>query len=293
MPFDAGAGANITEDDWRLMAANFCGTGVLTGIDNELLVYGDASGMNVKVATGACYINGHYGRNTSIKTLTISAADATNARNDLVVARVDYTTNVIEFDVITGTPAGSPTTPTVTVNSSMYEIALAVVNVPALDTSIASNQVTDTRAWSTKGSGDLSATVAFSAYSSGNTTLNSTPAKLAVNTELFDPGSDYDAATNYRFTAPSKGIYHFDGRVQFTTPGDGNNIAVYIYKNGSAFTEGIVQGFNVGGANSCSLTVSCTVQLNVGDYVELFGSRATGSGNGQGGLAGYLVGRIA
>jgi len=139
----------------------------------------------------------------------------------------------------------------------------------------------------------LKNTVAFSAYSSANITASSTPAKVQLATEEFDEGSDFDAATNYRFTAPYDGIYHFDGIGRITSPGDGNNCGVLLYKNGAAFSATVSAGLNVGGANTLALGVSGTVKLTAGDYVELFVSRATGSGNAQGTLSGFLVGRTA
>jgi hypothetical protein len=36
LPFDAGAGANVTEDNWRKMARHWLGSGVLSNEDNEL-----------------------------------------------------------------------------------------------------------------------------------------------------------------------------------------------------------------------------------------------------------------
>lgn len=137
----------------------------------------------------------------------------------------------------------------------------------------------------------LKNTVAFSAYSSANITASSTPAKIQLATEEFDEGSDFDATTNYRFTAPYNGIYHFDGIARITTPGDANNCNVYLYKNGAAFTATINTGFNNGGGNTISIHISGTVKLTSGDYVELYVSRTTGTGNAQGTLSGFLVGR--
>src|SRR5574337_1500593 len=81
--------------------------------------------MSVLVARGAAYVQGddatdqglYFVYNDATKTLTISSADATNPRKDIVVAHVKDNfhgqagdTWVIE--VITGTPAASPVEPT-------------------------------------------------------------------------------------------------------------------------------------------------------------------------------------
>ena len=137
----------------------------------------------------------------------------------------------------------------------------------------------------------LKSTVAFSAVSTASVTASSTPTKIQLASEIFDEGGDFDSTTNYRFTAPYAGIYHFDARVTLTTPGDGNLCIGYLYKNGSAFTEVINEGVNVGGVNSPNLMFGATVKLAANDYVEVYVSRSTGSGNAQGMFSGHLVGR--
>lgn len=142
-PFDSGAGSNVTEDVWRkFMKYNQGGSGVMRGVLNSFEVYGDSSGMQVKVKTGECWIQGHWGTKTTETTLAIAAAHATLARKDRVVLRADFTNNRIELDVKTGTASGSPTAPTLTQNTSMWETSLAVVDIPAADTTIGSSQVT-------------------------------------------------------------------------------------------------------------------------------------------------------
>lgn len=146
-PFDDGAGSSLTEDGWRAMMRYQIQTGVLRNIDNELMVYGDSTGMQVKVKTGQCVITGHWGQVSSEATLTIAAAHATLARRDLVVARADFTNNLIELDVITGTAAASPVVPVLTRNTAVYEIPLAVVQVDAAVVTIAAAKVLDARQW--------------------------------------------------------------------------------------------------------------------------------------------------
>lgn len=146
-PFDDGAGSSLTEDGWRAMMRYQVQTGVLRNIDNELMVYGDSTGMQVKVKTGQCVITGHWGQVSSEATLTIAAAHPTLARRDLVVARADFTNNLIELDVITGTAAASPVVPVLTRNTAVYEIPLAVVQVDAAVVTIAAAKVLDARQW--------------------------------------------------------------------------------------------------------------------------------------------------
>lgn len=150
-PFDAGAGANITEDQWREMARFWISDGPLAGEDNELLAYGDSSGMQVKVKTGKAFVRGHFGKVTSEKTLPIAAVGGIaggSSRLDRVVLRADFTNNRIEVDVVAGTPAttGTQVAPALTQSSTIWEISLATVGPLTNATStIAAGTVTDIR----------------------------------------------------------------------------------------------------------------------------------------------------
>lgn len=142
-PFDSGAGSNVTEDVWRkFMKNNQGGSGVLRGVLNAFWTFGDSTGMQIKIQSGECWIQGHWGTKTTETTLSIAAAHATLARKDRAILRADFTNNRIELDVLTGTAAGSPTAPTLTQNTSMWETSLAVVDVPAAASTITSGNVT-------------------------------------------------------------------------------------------------------------------------------------------------------
>lgn len=150
-PFGSGAGSSIGESEWREMMKHLHGSasGVIRGFDNQFGPFGDSSGMQVKVGTGQCFMRGHFGKGTSQKTLPIAAAHATLARKDAVILRADFTDNNIELDVITGTPAGSPTIPTLTTNDSLWETMIAVVDVPAAAVTITAGNVVDYRVYTT------------------------------------------------------------------------------------------------------------------------------------------------
>lgn len=97
--------------------------------------------MTVAVAKGAVLTNGVL-KPVTAGNATIGTADATNPRLDLVV--VDSTG---AKQVRAGTAAASPKPPARTAN----DVILAVVYVPASDTTIASNQITDLRVLRTQG----------------------------------------------------------------------------------------------------------------------------------------------
>jgi len=141
MPYDTGAGSNVTEDGWRQFAKWWRGDGVIRNTGSEMAVFGDSSGMQVKVPAGEVWIQGNWGKVSSTKTLPIAAAHATLARRDLVIARNDFVNNRIELDVLTGTPAASPTYQSVTQNSSIWEIQLGKVQVAAAASGITAGNV--------------------------------------------------------------------------------------------------------------------------------------------------------
>jgi hypothetical protein len=144
-PFDSGAGEDSYEDRWAKMAKLWRSTGVISNYLNTLETYGDSTGMRVKVKSGAAWIEGHYVESSAEEILTIDSSDATNPRIDLAIVRLDRTANTMALAVLKGTPAASPSAPTVTQNSMTWEIALAQVTVAAMVVTIAAANVSDLR----------------------------------------------------------------------------------------------------------------------------------------------------
>lgn len=116
----------------------------------------------------------------------------------------------------------------------------------------------------------------FSAYMSSTANLTINFAKMSFNTEDFDIGSNYDAATNYRFTAPTTGKYIFTVGALLSQLASSANAA--LYKNGSIHKI-IAGGSNDGGAlaQAGGLSGSCIVSLTAGDYIELWARASTGT----------------
>jgi hypothetical protein len=112
-----------------------------------------SSGLSVNVNAGYCCVpnatagQGGYifGTLTSVN-LTLAAADPSNPRIDLIVARV-YDTGTsagyCDVEVVPGTAAASPSTPSV----PSAAIPLATVQVPAGAVALASGSVTDQRSY--------------------------------------------------------------------------------------------------------------------------------------------------
>lgn len=143
-PFDA---TDTTEAQYSQLFRRLNTTGVAGTVgDANVKAVGDSSGMNVKVSTGFAMVRGHFYKNDATVTLTITAANATNPRKDLVVLRLDPTANSIVLAVVNGTAAPAPTDPTLTqTDEGTYEFPIARVNVAAGATTISAGNVEDIR----------------------------------------------------------------------------------------------------------------------------------------------------
>lgn len=135
----------------------------------------------------------------------------------------------------------------------------------------------------------------FRAYrSSAWTMTNGAAAKLQCNTENFDTNNNYDATTNYRYTAPVDGFYQFNAAI--TAAFDvGDIYRIHLYKNGAAVSSG--NAIVVSSTFGQTLTVSDFIQLSAGDYVEVYYVNGAAAGvAGSTGVAntffgGFLVSR--
>jgi hypothetical protein len=132
-PYDAGAGANMPEDGWRKMTRwGIAGlsNGVHRRVGFDFLIYGDSSGMQIKVKTGECWIRGAWGESTTEKIVPVISATTIpggQSRLDLAVLRNDFVGNRLELDVVAGAPAAFPTPPALTQNTAKWETQLGVV----------------------------------------------------------------------------------------------------------------------------------------------------------------------
>ena len=113
----------------------------------------------------------------------------------------------------------------------------------------------------------------FSAYrSSTNQSFSAnTWTKVQCQTEEWDTNSNYDNATNYRFTPTVAGYYQCSASWSNDTSSTYNYLS--IYKNGAQSRTGI---FN--GANAVGATISAAIYLNGStDYIEMYIFSNTGN----------------
>lgn len=144
-PFE---GANTTEAQYSQLFRRLNFTGVAGAVgDTTVKVTGDSSGMNVKVAAGYAMVRGHFYKNDATATLTITAANGSNPRKDLIVLKLDPTSaNSIVLAVKTGTAGASPSDPSLTqTDEGVWEFPIARVNVPAGASTISAGNVEDIR----------------------------------------------------------------------------------------------------------------------------------------------------
>lgn len=128
----------------------------------------------------------------------------------------------------------------------------------------------------------------FSAAQTGINT-NASAVKLAYDTKLNDSHGSFSTSNN-RFTAPIAGRYCFDAGLQLA----GTNVIaaqefMVLYKNGSAYRYATNFKSATGVAYGMNMSV-CSIQLNAGDYVEIF---FFGSGNNSASTLSTITGNGA
>ena len=116
---------------------------------------------------------------------------------------------------------------------------------------------------------------AFSAYAPNNTQslTTGTFTKIQFSTEEFDTNSNYDNATNYRFTPTVSGYYQVNLTVGFIASATGVGL-ISIFKNGTRFRDGTQVG-NASNGPICA--ASSLIYFNgATDYVEGYAFQSSG-----------------
>lgn len=164
-PIFIQAGTHPAEDTRRFIDALLDSREGIVGSGELAVTENGTPNMSVNVAAGRAFVNGsqssfqgsYFVDARSVTNVAVTAADATNPRKDLVVAKVEdaaYSggTSAWSLAVVAGTPAGSPAEPAAPANS----MVLAMIDVPANDTAITNSQIIDRRT-TTSGQGRATA----------------------------------------------------------------------------------------------------------------------------------------
>jgi len=104
---------------------------------------------------------------------------------------------------------------------------------------------------------------------------------VEFSNSVFDTSSDFDTITNYRYTPSVAGKYFFTSTINWASVASGDNLFLYIYKNGSpsAAIEMIADTASQQGMN-----ISTILDMNgTTDYVDV---RAENKGRDTSALAG-------
>ena len=246
-------GSHPAENDRMSVAGQWRSSGVLSSADLQV-TQSTVPAMSVSIAAGWGVILGTYQANMgayqftndAATTATINTADPTNPRIDLICITVSdafYTgvTNTVTFNVVAGTPAGSPAAPATPTNS----IVLAQVAVAALAATIVNANITDKRAHAGTVTGFIPSSIAASTalldhYAYYVTTSSpwtlTLPAAPIINDEIRIFDASGSAATN-NITVSPNGL-NLQGSVQ-------NLVLAYAYVSVTLIYTGATYGWKV------------------------------------------------
>lgn len=116
---------NIWHDLWQIMFTRGNSEGVLSGIDNGLVVSGVSTA--VSITTGAALVDGSLYESSAVENITIPTP-VTDPRIDRIVLKKDWLLQTIRVSRVAGTEAASPTAPALTqTDFSLWELPLAQI----------------------------------------------------------------------------------------------------------------------------------------------------------------------
>lgn len=93
--------------------------------------------------------------------------------------------------------------------------------------------------------------------------------KVQLNAETFDINSEFDIATNYRFTATKAGYYLVSGALKYQSVAAKLPFHIAFYKNGTVYSQ--IRTFSATDAGDDEgIGLSDVIYLAVGGYVELY-----------------------
>lgn len=263
----------------QFISAAFPTPGVL-GVPGGMLVTAPGSGMSVNIAAGSAIVpgvdvavvQGNYSVfNDAPVNAPLTPSNPTNPRIDLVILTVQDAyyqgaVNAPSFQVIAGTPAGSPVAPSVPV-SFRDCLILAQVAVAANAVNITSGNITDKRVHAGP-YGQLFHAKMYSA--SGGAIAGSTA--IPFDTIDYDPNGNCTTGAGAKYTVPADGYYIMTFAIAETSATTG--VFGVLRQNGTGLCQtnymSTIAG-NVVGATTARLTTGDVIQLASGPAITMQG----------------------
>lgn len=249
--------------DFRIITDASGLTGVVSGCAVTAQVTPD---MTVAVAAGVV-MSGGVLKTISSGNVTITAADGTNPRFDLVVADSSGAKQRRG-----GTAAANPVFPAPTAG----DVVLAAVYVPASDTTINPNQIVDKRVILLVAPPAVGASV-YHSTGTPQTVTNGAQPSVAFDLEHYDTHDFHDNVTgNSRFTIPTGlgGKYRLAARLEWSANASGVRDLDFMVNGSTRYGGDTRAGF----ATYTSVSFSTVdLVLAAGDYVETRGYQDSGS----------------
>ena len=288
---------HTAENDRALLSMMFMGRRGVVLKDDLKVTQSGTPAMSVSVAAGKAIVlgsetanQGQYGVwNDAAKTVTISAADGTNPRRDIIVARIRDSaysggSDTFTIEAITGTPAASPADPTIPANC----LQLARVAVAAGASSIVDANITDLRVFVHTPPSVMARRLSdFSVPdSSGRVPI---PFDAA---DLWDTDGFHDPSTNNtRLTVPAGlgGLYYVTASIGWDANASGIRQIIVETSTGGFYADNV----QAGNATALRQVTSDIIPLNAGEYVELKSFQNSGGARtAQGATANPSSGRF-
>jgi hypothetical protein len=284
-------GSHPAENDRLTQQGVYTASGIIGG--NSLGVTANATpAMNVNIASGWGAIVSstsgagvYVGYNDATVNISVTAADTTNPRIDLVVMTVNDaaysgTLNNVTFTVVAGTPAASPTAPSTPSNS----IVLAQLAVAANATTITNTNITDMRLpvqsnLTQTPVQSVRLTANGSAVSTGGSVFGATTRPLllagrAYQVQVWLPALKTTAGTvNLQFTSSTASA--ITGSLNFTDQPSSDVYVQFVTAGSTNITMGASSGLS--NATNYLFTISGTISATANTRINLNATISAGT----------------
>jgi len=204
-----------------------------------------ASGMNVQV--------GSYSYNVTSPSNPILASGQT-------------TQNALYFGVVTASNPIAPATGSSVSGAGNYISFFASVPIVGWSSNSAMSSDTDTKV------------IASNYYSTATPTLSGGGVLINFDTKVFDQSAAVTTGGSWKYVAPTSGFYSINSQIVADSATTQDSLEVDLYKNG-VYTN--IRGLTFRPATATNqryvAVLNTGIQLNAGDYIQIYASSATGN----------------